>query len=84
MTIEAIGDLVQSRHYRTIILAAKLHHVDGVRAEFYPIHHIMVEWVAAQSITIPKAVQQPLRKIVHRISPSSSVEYHAYNANFFL
>lgn len=41
------------------------------------IHHIMVEWITAKGIAFPEAVQQPLREVVHRISPSSCVQYQS-------
>ena len=77
MAVEAVGDLMQPWQNRTIVLAAELYYANVFRRKFYPVDHIMVEWIAAKGIAFPKAVQQPFREIVHHISSSTSVEYNS-------
>lgn len=77
MTVEAVGDLMQSRQNRTIVLATELHHIDGLWRELDSVHYIMVERVTAKGIAFPEAVEQPLREIVHRISSSTCVQYQS-------
>lgn len=77
MAVEAVGDLMKPWQNRTIVLAAELYYANGFRRKFYPVDHIMVEWITAKGIAFPEAVQQPLREIVHHISSSTSVEYNS-------
>ena len=47
MAVKAVGDLMQPRQNWTIVLAAELHHVDGLRRELDSVHHIMVKRITA-------------------------------------
>ena len=77
VAVEAVGNLMEARQDRTVVLGAEYHHVYGLRIQLDPVHDFRKQRVTGQDITFPETVQEPFAVILDGIRPSAGVQDHS-------